>query len=216
MLRHHDRVVSAEYSPDGTRIITASGDSTARIWASDGSGEPVVLEGHEGRLTAASFSPDVQHGVQHIVTASDDGTARIWRADGSGRPVTLEHKKAVRSASFSPDGRFVATASEDGKARLWTLDGLLDSVFDVSESGLSGADYSPDGRQLVAVSRDGDAEILDLLPAIESLEARLWEQVAECPDAGTRSALLGQPEAQAERDFQACREKAEEMATRAF
>ena len=29
---HGDRVFSAAYSPDGTRIVTASWDKTARIW----------------------------------------------------------------------------------------------------------------------------------------------------------------------------------------
>jgi WD40 repeat protein len=29
---HTDRVLSASFSPDGTRIVTASDDSTARVW----------------------------------------------------------------------------------------------------------------------------------------------------------------------------------------
>ena len=29
---HEDRVVSAAFSPDGTRVVTASGDKTARVW----------------------------------------------------------------------------------------------------------------------------------------------------------------------------------------
>jgi WD40 repeat protein len=29
---HEDRVVSAGFSPDGTRIVTASSDNTARVW----------------------------------------------------------------------------------------------------------------------------------------------------------------------------------------
>ena len=55
------------------------------MWRGDGSGEPLVLRGHEGRVCSAAFSPD----GTRIVTASDDGTARVWRADGSGEPVVL-------------------------------------------------------------------------------------------------------------------------------
>ena len=29
------------FSPDGSKIATASWDSTARVWAADGTGEPI-------------------------------------------------------------------------------------------------------------------------------------------------------------------------------
>ena len=54
------------------------------------------------------------------------------------------------------------------------------------------------------VSRDGAADILALLPKIESLQALLWKLSPSCPDAQSRTDLLGQPKAEAERDYQAC------------
>jgi WD40 repeat protein len=45
---HQGFVQSAGFSPDGTRVVTASTDMTARVWRADGMGVPVVLEGHEG------------------------------------------------------------------------------------------------------------------------------------------------------------------------
>ena len=67
-------VFSAAYSPDGKRIVTASGDMTASIWdAADG--KPLaVLKGHSIAPWSAAYSPD----GKRIVTASHDGTARIW------------------------------------------------------------------------------------------------------------------------------------------
>jgi len=110
----------------------------------------------------------------------------------------------VWAARFSSDGRHVATACEDGKARLWTLNGLIDSVFNVSGKGLISADYSPGGSKLVAVSSGGTVEILTILPDIESLLAQLWKATSNCPDGQTRIYLLGQPEAEADRDYNAC------------
>ena len=73
---HEDIVTTAAYSPDGTRIVTASRDKTARIWDS-GTGAPLgVLSGHSGIVESAAYSPD----GTRIVTASADKTARIWDA----------------------------------------------------------------------------------------------------------------------------------------
>ena len=45
------RCMSAAFSPDGTRIVTASEDKTARIWDA-ATGKPIgePLKGHEGAV----------------------------------------------------------------------------------------------------------------------------------------------------------------------
>ncbi|MCX6878946.1 MAG: hypothetical protein NTW21_34820, partial [Verrucomicrobia bacterium] len=61
------------FSPDGTRVVTASDDKTARVWdAASGKtvGEPMR---HEDDIHSASFSPD----GMRVVTASWDKTARV-------------------------------------------------------------------------------------------------------------------------------------------
>jgi eukaryotic-like serine/threonine-protein kinase len=73
----------------------------------------------------------------------------------------LGHAKAVRSASFSPDGRRVVTASDDGTARIWdagTGDALL--VFR-HESGIISASFSPEGRRVITGSPRPTARIWD-------------------------------------------------------
>jgi len=72
---HTGRVWTAEFAPDGGRILTASGDNTARLWDRDG--KPLAtLQGHTGRVRSAVFAPD----GGRILTASEDGTARLWEA----------------------------------------------------------------------------------------------------------------------------------------
>ena len=74
VLRHTGDVISAAFSPDGKRIVTASWDQTARIWNAN-TGELIhTLAGHTAWVGSAAFSPD----GNRIVTASADGTARIW------------------------------------------------------------------------------------------------------------------------------------------
>ena len=85
VLRGHDELVySAAFSPDGSRIVTASFDKTARIWDAATGKEIAVLRGHEDDVNSAAFSPD----GSRIVTASDDKTARIWDA-ASGKEIAV-------------------------------------------------------------------------------------------------------------------------------
>jgi len=73
-LEHHDAAWSAVFSPDGTRVVTASADHTARVWdavTGEPRGPPLA---HQGTVYHAVFSPD----GTRIVTASADHTARIW------------------------------------------------------------------------------------------------------------------------------------------
>lgn len=79
---HTDVLSSAVFSPDGTMVLTASYDKTAKVWSTT-SGEVVtVLTGHEGVVLVAAFSPD----GSRVVTASNDRTARVWEVP-SGKPL---------------------------------------------------------------------------------------------------------------------------------
>jgi hypothetical protein len=73
-MQHERAVTSAQFSPDGRWVVTASKDYTARVWdATTGRavGEPMK---HGGVVHSAQFSPD----GRRVVTASEDNTARLW------------------------------------------------------------------------------------------------------------------------------------------
>ena len=73
-------VVSAAFSPDGARVVTASDDGTARIWDAASGKELAPLGGHTSEVASAAFSPD----GARVVTASQDGTARIYACELCG------------------------------------------------------------------------------------------------------------------------------------
>ena len=116
-LRHEGRVISAQFSPDGLRVVTASVDKTARVWDAQTwkpLSEPLR---HEERVFNLPSSARMGCGWSRLPS---DKTARVWDAQ-TGKPLTepLRHEDAVRSAQFSPDGLRVVTASDDKTARVW-------------------------------------------------------------------------------------------------
>jgi len=157
--RHTGSVESAAYSPDGTRIVTASADKTARVWDARTGIELLVLSGHADRVQTAAYSPD----NTRIVTAAADKTARIWDArSGATVAVLTGHGDAVNCAVFSPDGARVVTASEDMTARIWDADtGKELRVLSGHRNHVNTAAYSPDGARILTASDDKTAEIWD-------------------------------------------------------
>jgi WD40 repeat protein len=163
---HQHMVWCAAFSPDGSRIVTASADGTARIWNAATGEEIAVLRGHEHAVNSAAFSRD----GSRIVTASIDKTARIWDA-ATGKEIAIlrGHAIAVNSATFSPDGSRVVTASSDNTARIWDV-ATGDEIAILGEKQSEGfygfgtigtAVYSPDGALIVTAEHRGVARVWD-------------------------------------------------------
>ena len=55
---HTEYVSSASFSPDGTTLVTASDDGTAKIWDVLTGNCLHTLQGHTNYVKSASFSPD--------------------------------------------------------------------------------------------------------------------------------------------------------------
>jgi WD40 repeat protein len=156
---HRETVTTAAYSPDGTRIVTASYDKTARIWDARTGAPLAVLSGHADAVHSAAYSPD----GSRIVTASFDKTARIWDAR-SGAPLAVlsGHGNNVNSAAYSPDGSRIITASFDKTVRIWDArSGAQLAVLFGHGDIASSAAYSPDGSRIVTASADNTARIWD-------------------------------------------------------
>ena len=157
-LRHEDVVNWAQFSPDGTRVVTTS-DKTARVWdAHTGAalGEPLR---HESWVNSAQFSPD----GTWVVTASGDKTARVWDArTGAALGEPLRHETAVWSAQFSPDGTRVVTSSANQTAQVWNVrTGAALGRPLGHEGALVSAEFSPDGMRVVTASGDKTARVWD-------------------------------------------------------
>ncbi len=169
-MKHEDIVNSAEFSPDGHRVVTASRNRTARLWdAASGKpiGEPMK---HEAAIKSAQFSPD----GQRVVTSSYDNTARLWDA-ASGKPIgePMKHESAVKSAQFSPDGQRVVTSSYDKTARLW--DAATARLWDAPS--MTDKDTKEDILLLAELAEATGGATLETVGQAENLKLLAPEQV---------------------------------------
>jgi WD40 repeat protein len=116
------------FSPDGTRVLTASPDATARVLDATTGGDVFSLR-HRFEVHDSTYSPD----GRFIVTGSADGLASIWNAADGKNIGNLNHwedkdcgsgltniESSVGRVSVSPDSRRVLTRGRIGR-RLWSL-----------------------------------------------------------------------------------------------
>ncbi len=153
---HTQAVSDVEVSSDGTLLVSAGTDRTARLWDAVTGAEIAVLRGHTRPLRAAGFGRG-----RMVVTAAEDGTIRFWEA-----PVTtvlVGHEEPITGIAVTPNGARVATASfEEGFVRVWDArTGAQVVLFDVPDVAFVA--ISPNGRRvLTRQSIDGRVRLWDV------------------------------------------------------
>ena len=159
---HADIIADLAFSPDGSRIASASIHRDAKVWDAETGEELLTLTGHSGLVTGVAFSPD----GRLVATASTDGTARIWDAE-TGSPVLVlsGHGGANSDVEFSADGKHVLSGGSNGTV-VWdiTPQGSRELVTLASPGATTSVTYNPEGSQLVTTSRLGPGGL-----------ARLWD-----------------------------------------
>ena len=156
---HTASVVGCAVSPDGAWIVSASEDSTLKIWDSDTGGERTTLTGHTALVNGCAVS----HDGAIVVSAGGDSTLKIWDvATGTEQATLIGHSNQVNACALSPDGTWIVSASDDRTLKIWdiateseraTLSGHTDLV--------RGCAISPDGTWIVSSSNDRTLRIWD-------------------------------------------------------
>lgn len=162
---HRDGLYSAQVSPDGKSLATASYDRDVILWDLETLKPLQTFRGHNDAVYSLAFSPN----GKFLATASGDRTVKLWDVSTGQRLDTFSQPaKEQSTVAFSPDGRFVTAGGVDCRVRVWQI----------SESGQEGTNpilyarfahegpilrvaYSPDGRLLASSSEDRRIKIWD-------------------------------------------------------
>src|SRR5258708_2707503 len=148
---HLRPVCSVAYSPDNTRLASASRDKDVEVWSTRTEALLHTLR-TPFPCVFVTFSPD---GSQ-VACASESGLVCICDAKGGASIVTLRgHSKRVNSLAYSPYGTRLASASKDRNIRLWNpVDGSLFLTLQGHSDPVVSVAYSRHGSLLASSSFD--------------------------------------------------------------
>lgn len=166
---HTGDVQSAAFSADGTRVLAASADGTARIWDAKTGTEKVIIRDAAGSHLWAEFAPG-ERVMTSTLMPGGRITPRLWDAATGEEVMTLkEHLAKGTLKALSPDGGralfirpdktiFVADARTGAEGA--TIRGLTAApVFSAS--------FSPDGTRVLTAGIDKATRIWDAATGTE-------------------------------------------------
>ena len=165
----------AAFSPDGARIVTASGfGHDPWVWDSKTGEKVSILHGHVFNVNCVAFSPD----SSLVVTGSNDSTTRVWDAV-SGHMIAVAHNFAnVSTVAFSPDGTKIAAGLWNNVVHIWDwkTDKKGETVVSLKghDAPIHSIEFSPDGQKLVTSSGDGTARIWALQTGSDPTAGAQW------------------------------------------
>ncbi|OWY98303.1 Transcription initiation factor TFIID subunit [Phytophthora megakarya] len=224
---HSSAVYGASFSPDNRFALTASADSTVRLWSLAAKSNLVVYRAHRGApVWDVNFAPL----GYYFATCSMDRTAQLWSTDHmTPLRVFAGHLSDVDCVRFHPNHNYLATGSSDKTVRLWDVQtGKCVRIFTGHFRGVQCLAFSGNGRYLASSGEDQYINIWDLQAGkrletlmghkamVTSLDfsqestilassgmdstVRLWDMKALTEKPTTYSALSGVME-----DLQSCR-----------
>ena len=157
---------SAEYSPDGSRILAVDGSGFANVLTANGT--PVASVGPAANTVYVNTAVYNRAGTE-IVTADSDGTVDTWSVGGSypqitpASPIKVDGGPALYAA-FSPNGKSIIVTTSDGTAEVFNAQtGQRLHVLSNPRSPylFSMAVFSPDGRRILTGDGNGQVEVWD-------------------------------------------------------
>ena len=162
---------SASFSSKVSLVSVADGTTGS----GPGPGPPLstkrcVLRGHNGAVTALSWSPD----SWIVATGSSDHHIFLWHVINGGEDVritsvlqgytnTMEgHCWTVNSVHYNPKGTQLLTGSSDNVVRVWSVhDGEQIDAFEDHTEKVHSVGWAPDGVCFVSGSADRAVNLWD-------------------------------------------------------
>jgi serine/threonine protein kinase len=156
-MKHIDQVNALSFSPDSTRIASASDDKTVQIWGEDKGSYLSIYPGHKAEV----LSVDWAWQLDLLVSGGNDRTVQIWDASQLRLYDSYSHNGAVRAVKWASKGPYLVSGGEDAIALLWKIDKSTSAYTGHSDS-VNAVTFSPDGKLIATASDDKTVHIWEV------------------------------------------------------
>ncbi|XP_078332815.1 uncharacterized protein LOC111119188 [Crassostrea virginica] len=157
---HSGSVYKTCFSSDSKYLLSASEDTTVRLWDMSTHSNRVCYKGH----SAPVWDLDVGSVGGFFASCSQDRTAKLWVSDRIYPVRTFAgHNLDVDCVKFHPNCNYLATGSSDRSVRLWTLqDGKSVRLMHGHRGTIMSLAFSPNGNFLASAGEDKRIRVWDL------------------------------------------------------
>ncbi len=157
---HRYTVSSVCFSPDGTKLLTASWDYTLKLWDIASGSELRTFTGHTFAVFSACFSPD----GKMIASGAKDNLVNLWDTETGKLLHTFNgHTSWVREVKFSKDGKYLASVAYDKTVRIWDVQTRkLVKVLDDAIAPLICVAFSSNNKYVAAGGEDFAIHVWEL------------------------------------------------------
>jgi WD40 repeat protein/uncharacterized caspase-like protein len=151
--KNGSNIEDGRFSPDGTKIITRSGNNKARIW--EVQNESII---HTLDLDSRDYFKFIRYSSdgKTILSNTRKDSVIIWDAESGERKKSFHQTTEIRTTGFSPDGSWMLSLLPDTRIKLLDLSNRTDSFFLDPKSKLTRIVISSNNKKLAAFSRSNN------------------------------------------------------------
>jgi WD40 repeat protein len=114
---HADTIYDLEYSRDGQRLVTASGDRLIRVWEVASRREVATLEGHVAQVLAVAFNTN----ATQVASGGADKELKVWDVATREKLVNLgQHTSPLSALAWTGESQRLFSIREDGSVFRYT------------------------------------------------------------------------------------------------
>lgn len=171
---HSDQINALAWSPDGSKIVSASNDHTVQVWDAHTGQRLYTYQDptSRGEFTAVAWSPD----GKRIVSGDENGHVQVWDALTGKNPLSYSGHigDPITSLSWSPDSQYIVSSGYRGIAHVWNAQtgetslllsssGSTNSAIGKQNDPIYAAEWSPRDPWLIALASHDTIQVCNAI-----------------------------------------------------